>query len=91
MMACEAPSIVTVFFDPARSAMNASTLVGMLLSRVPKICQDGIVFQPRHQSLHAVLAWSCQLLGEAERMALRRQCVFPARLWSWPKSAWRVV
>jgi predicted ATPase len=33
---------------------------------------------PRHQSLHAMLEWSCQLLGEAERMVLRRLSVFPA-------------
>src|SRR5882762_3841879 len=32
---------------------------------------------PRHQSLHAVLDWSCQLLSEAERMVLRRLAVFP--------------
>src|ERR1700687_2545239 len=41
MTACEAPSIVTVFFDPVRSAINASKLAGMLLSRVPKMNQDG--------------------------------------------------
>jgi hypothetical protein len=45
MTACEAPSIVTVFFDLARSAMNASRLTGMLLSRVPKMNQDGMAFQ----------------------------------------------
>jgi hypothetical protein len=45
MTACDAPSIVTVFYDPARSAMNASRFAGMLLSRVPKMCQDGIDFQ----------------------------------------------
>ena len=45
MTACEAPSIVTVFFDPARSAINASRLAGMLLSRVPKMNQDGMAFQ----------------------------------------------
>jgi predicted ATPase/DNA-binding winged helix-turn-helix (wHTH) protein len=33
---------------------------------------------PRHQSLRAMLEWSCQLLSEAERMALRRLSVFPA-------------
>jgi predicted ATPase/DNA-binding winged helix-turn-helix (wHTH) protein len=33
---------------------------------------------PRHQSLHAMLEWSCQLLSEAERMVLRRLSVFPA-------------
>jgi hypothetical protein len=36
---------VPVFFDPAHSAMNAIRLAGMLLSRVPKICQEGITFQ----------------------------------------------
>jgi predicted ATPase/DNA-binding winged helix-turn-helix (wHTH) protein len=35
---------------------------------------------PRHQSLHATLEWTCQLLSEAERMALRRLSVFPAWL-----------
>jgi DNA-binding winged helix-turn-helix (wHTH) protein len=33
---------------------------------------------PRHQSLHAMLEWSCQLLSEPERMVLRRLSVFPA-------------
>jgi predicted ATPase len=33
---------------------------------------------PHHQSLHAMLEWSCQLLSEAERMVLRRLSVFPA-------------
>lgn len=33
---------------------------------------------PRHQNLHAMLEWSCQLLSEAERMVLRRLSVFPA-------------
>ena len=33
---------------------------------------------PHHQSLQAMLEWSCQLLGEAERMVLRRMAVFPA-------------
>jgi predicted ATPase/DNA-binding winged helix-turn-helix (wHTH) protein len=33
---------------------------------------------PRHQSLHAMLEWSYQLLSEAERMVLRRLSVFPA-------------
>ena len=42
MTASEAPSIVTVFFDPARSATNASRPAEMLLSRVPKMNQDGI-------------------------------------------------
>jgi predicted ATPase/DNA-binding winged helix-turn-helix (wHTH) protein len=32
---------------------------------------------PRHQSLRAMLEWSCQLLSEAERMVLRRLAVFP--------------
>jgi len=33
---------------------------------------------PRHQSLHAMLGWSCQLLSEPDRMVLRRLSVFPA-------------
>jgi predicted ATPase/DNA-binding winged helix-turn-helix (wHTH) protein len=33
---------------------------------------------PHHQSLHAMLEWSCQLLSETERMVLRRLSVFPA-------------
>jgi predicted ATPase/DNA-binding winged helix-turn-helix (wHTH) protein len=33
---------------------------------------------PRHQSLHAMLEWSCQLLSETERTVLRRLSVFPA-------------
>lgn len=33
---------------------------------------------PRHQSLHAMLEWSFQLLSEPERMVLRRLSVFPA-------------
>ena len=33
---------------------------------------------PHHQSLQAMLEWSCQLLSEAERMVLRRLSVFPA-------------
>ena len=33
---------------------------------------------PRHQSLHAMLAWSCQLLSETERTVLRRLSVLPA-------------
>lgn len=33
---------------------------------------------PRHQSLHPMLDWSCQLLSEAERTVLRRLSVFPA-------------
>jgi predicted ATPase/DNA-binding winged helix-turn-helix (wHTH) protein len=33
---------------------------------------------PRHQSLEAMLSWSCQLLSEPERMVLRWLSVFPA-------------
>jgi predicted ATPase/DNA-binding winged helix-turn-helix (wHTH) protein len=33
---------------------------------------------PRHQSLRAMLEWSCQLLTESERALLRRLSVFPA-------------
>jgi len=33
---------------------------------------------PRHQSLRAMLEWSCQLLSETERAVLRRLSVFPA-------------
>lgn len=33
---------------------------------------------PRHQSLLAMLEWSCQRLSEPERMVLRRLSVFPA-------------
>jgi predicted ATPase/DNA-binding winged helix-turn-helix (wHTH) protein len=34
---------------------------------------------PRHQSLHAMLEWTCQLLSEPERTVLQRLSVFPAR------------
>jgi predicted ATPase len=33
---------------------------------------------PHHQSLRAMLEWSCQLLSETERAVLRRLSVFPA-------------
>jgi predicted ATPase/DNA-binding winged helix-turn-helix (wHTH) protein len=33
---------------------------------------------PRHQSLRAMLEWSCQLLSDSERTVLRRLSVFPA-------------
>ena len=33
---------------------------------------------PRHQSLQAVLSWSCQLLSDTERMVLRQVSVLPA-------------
>jgi predicted ATPase/DNA-binding winged helix-turn-helix (wHTH) protein len=33
---------------------------------------------PRHQSLHAMLEWSCQLLNENERTLMRTLSVFPA-------------
>src|SRR5258705_5189001 len=31
---------------------------------------------PRHQTLHATLDWSCELLSERERVVLRRLAVF---------------
>jgi len=44
-----------------------------------KFLSDGFrTALPRHQSLHAMLEWSCQLLSEVERMVLRRLAVFPA-------------
>ncbi len=33
---------------------------------------------PRHQSLHAMLEWSCRMLNESERAVMRRLSVFPA-------------
>jgi predicted ATPase/DNA-binding winged helix-turn-helix (wHTH) protein len=59
-------------------AFNMKQLAEGLRDRFNFLSRGRRTALPRHQSLRAMLEWSCQLLTEAERTVLRRLSVFPA-------------
>lgn len=57
---------------------NMKQLAERLRDRFSFLSRGRRTALPRHQSLRAMLEWSCQLLSETERAVLRRLSVFPA-------------
>jgi len=58
--------------------LSLKQLADGLRDRFTLLSQGRRSAQPRHQSLRAMLEWSCQLLKESERALVRRLSVFPA-------------
>jgi predicted ATPase/DNA-binding SARP family transcriptional activator len=57
-------------------ALSPEQIAGRLDDRFRLLADGGPPLLPRHQTLRAVIDWSWELLGDAERILLRRLSVF---------------
>jgi non-specific serine/threonine protein kinase len=70
---------LAIEFAAARAALlGVQQVAAGLHDRFALLTRGRRTALPRHQTLRATLDWSHELLGEAERLLLRRMAVFPA-------------